>query len=81
MTQWQRFDRSDLSAIISALREVWDVFAPMEKENDLRIRQVPVDGEVFLGPRKPLLPLKMLFLPEVEDLFSFKSPHGKGKAR
>jgi sulfhydrogenase subunit beta (sulfur reductase) len=71
MTQWQRLDRSDLPAVLSALREVWDVFAPVEEENDLRIREVPVGGDVFLGPRKPLLPLKMLFLPEVEDLFSF----------
>ncbi len=71
MKQWQRLDRSDLPAVFSALRGVWDVFAPMEEENDFRIREVPVGGDVFLGPRKPLLPLKVLFLPGVEDLFSF----------
>ena len=81
MTQWYYMDRSELPAVLSALREKRDVFAPVKIGADLRIRQLrlPFDGDVFLGPQKPLLPLKMLFLPEVEDLFSLsmdkKKPH------
>lgn len=71
MMSWQRMDRSDLPAAISVLQEKWDVFAPVKRGTDIRIRQQPTDGKIFLGQTKPLLPLKMLFLPEVEDLFSF----------
>lgn len=70
MTQWRRIEKTDLNEVLSALQEKWDVFAPIEKGADLRIRQLPSGGEVFLGHKKPLLPLKMLFLPGVEDLFS-----------
>ncbi len=70
MTQWQHMDKSEFPGVLSALREKRDVFAPIKMGADLRIRRLPFDGEVFLGPQKPLLPLKMLFLPEVEDLFS-----------
>lgn len=71
MMSWQRMDRSDLPAAISVLQEKWDVFAPVMRGTDLRFRRLPSDGEIFLGRQKPLLPLKMLFLPEVEDLFAF----------
>lgn len=79
MTQWQCIDKSDLQAILSVLQEKRNVFAPVEQGNDLRLRMLPAEGKIFLGSRKPLLPLKMLFLPEVEDLFSISikntSPH------
>jgi sulfhydrogenase subunit beta (sulfur reductase) len=71
ITRWRQFGKSDLAGVLSALRDRWDVFAPVKMGAELRIRQLPfVEGEVFLGPQKPLIPLKMLFLPEVEDLFS-----------
>ena len=71
MKDWQRIDRSDFPAVISVLQEKWDVYAPVKRGTDIRIRQLPTDDEIFLGHTKPLLPLKILFLPEVEDLFSF----------
>jgi sulfhydrogenase subunit beta (sulfur reductase) len=69
MTQLHYFNKADLPAILTALQEKWDVFAPIKKGAELRIRELPFEGEIFLGPQKPLIPLKMLFLPEVEDLF------------
>jgi ferredoxin len=69
MTQLHYFNKPDLSAVLNVLQVKWDVFAPMKRGAELRIRQLPFEGEVFLGPQKPLIPLKMLFLPEVEDLF------------
>jgi sulfhydrogenase subunit beta (sulfur reductase) len=69
MTQLHYFNKSDLPAVLNALQEKWDVFAPIKRGAELRIRQLPFEGEIFLGPQKPLIPLKMLFLPEVEDLF------------
>jgi sulfhydrogenase subunit beta (sulfur reductase) len=69
MTHVHYFNKVDLPAILTALQEKWDVFAPIKKGAELRIRELPFEGEVFLGPQKPLIPLKMLFLPEVEDLF------------
>jgi sulfhydrogenase subunit beta (sulfur reductase) len=69
MTQLHYFNKPGLPAVLAALREKWDVFAPIKKGAELRIRQLPFAGEVFLGSKKPLIPLKMLFLPEVEDLF------------
>lgn len=69
MTQLHYFNKPDLPAVLAALQERWDVFAPIKRGTELRIRQLPFAGEVFLGPQKPLIPLKMLFLPEVEDLF------------
>ncbi|MGD2090223.1 MAG: 4Fe-4S dicluster domain-containing protein [Candidatus Aminicenantes bacterium] len=69
MTQSYYFNKADLPAVLAALQEKWDVFAPIKKGAELRIRQLPFEGEVFLGSQKPLIPLKMLFLPEVEDLF------------
>ena len=45
MAHWNRIDKSDLPAVFSALQEKWDVFAPVERENDFRIRQLPADGE------------------------------------
>ncbi|MCK4762078.1 MAG: 4Fe-4S dicluster domain-containing protein [Candidatus Aminicenantes bacterium] len=71
MTQWQQFKKEYLPAVLSKLDEKWDVFAPVEQEDGFRFKQMPAAGEVFLGPRKPLLPLKLLFLPEVEELFSY----------
>ncbi len=71
MTSWYRVKASDLLDVCDRLQESWDVFAPVEKEADLRFSQLPADGTVFLGPRKPLLSLKTFFLPEVDDLFSF----------
>jgi sulfhydrogenase subunit beta (sulfur reductase) len=69
MTQPYYFNKANLPAVLAALQEKWDVFAPIKNRAELRIRQLPFGGEVFLGPQKPLIPLKMLFLPEVEDLF------------
>ena len=69
MTQLHYFNKPDLPAVLAAFQEKWDVFAPIKRGTELRIRQLPFEGEVFLGPQKPLIPLKMLFLPEVEDLF------------
>jgi len=69
MTQLHYFNKPDLPAVLTALQEKWDVFAPIKRGAELRIRQLPFTGEVFLGSKKPLIPLKMLFLPEVEDLF------------
>jgi sulfhydrogenase subunit beta (sulfur reductase) len=71
MMPWYRVTKPDLSEVCQRLQQTYDVFAPVEKNGDLRFRQLPADGIVFLGSRKPLLPLKTLFLPEVEDLFSF----------
>jgi ferredoxin len=71
MTGWQRFEKSELAAVVSALQGQWDVFAPVERDGEFRFRELPSDGEIVIGPRKPLLPLKSLYLPEVEDLFSF----------
>ena len=70
MMEWQRFNKPGLPALLAALQEEWDVFVPVKRGAELRIRQLPFAGEIFLGPHKPLVPLKMLFLPEVEDLFS-----------
>jgi len=70
MTQWHYFNKPGLPAVLAGLQEKWDVFAPIKRGAELRIRQLPFSGEVFLGPQKPLIPLKMLFLPEVEDLFA-----------
>ncbi len=71
MSHWQHIDKSDLAAVVSALRETWDVFTPVERGEELRFRELPSDGEIVIGPKKTLLPLKTLYLPEVEDLFSF----------
>jgi len=71
-TEWTRIDKSDLEAVVSALDEKWDVFAPVRRgESDLRLRRIPSEGEVVFRPEKPLLSLKTLFLPEVEELFAF----------
>ncbi len=70
-TEWARLDKSNIAAAISALQEKWDVFAPVKRESVVRLRQIPAEGEIIFRPEKPLLPLKMLFLPEVEDLFTF----------
>ena len=75
MMHWHHIDQSDLPDIFATLREKWDVFAPVERKTEIRFRQLPVDGQVFLEAKKPLLPLKTLFLPEVEDLFSFITKH------
>jgi ferredoxin len=77
MTDWQHFDKSDLAAVVSALQPTWDVLAPVERGDGLRFRELPSDGELVIGPKKPLLPLKSLYLPEVEDLFSFTVKAGK----
>jgi NAD(P)H-flavin reductase/formate hydrogenlyase subunit 6/NADH:ubiquinone oxidoreductase subunit I len=70
MMPWQRFNKSDLPAVLAALREEREVFVPVRKGAELRLRPFPVEGEISIGGQKPLLPLKMLFLPEAEDLFS-----------
>ena len=77
MTGWQRFDKSDLEAVVSALQGQWDVLAPVQRDGEIRFRELPSDGDIMIGPRKPLLPLKSLYLPEVEDLFSFTVKGGE----
>ena len=69
MTKLHYFNKADLPAVLDVLQEKWDVLAPIKRGVELRIRELPFAGEVYLGPKKPLIPLKMLFLPEVEDLF------------
>jgi ferredoxin len=71
MTQWLSIDRTQLPAALAAFQRQWDVFAPIDDGNGLRTRKLPAGGTVFLGPRKPLLPLKTLFLPEEEELFTY----------
>ncbi|MBI4702613.1 MAG: 4Fe-4S dicluster domain-containing protein, partial [Deltaproteobacteria bacterium] len=51
-----------------------------------RLGPLPVGGQIALPARKPLLPLKMLFLPECEDLFRFEGsdiapPHALARER
>ena len=52
MTHWQHFDKSDLAAVVSTLQETWDVFAPVERGDELRFRELPTDGEIVIGPKK-----------------------------
>jgi len=69
-------ERADLPAVLSALGESCSVFAPVEGDGGLRLSRLPVDGPACLpalGSRKPLLPLVRLFLPAVEDMFSFSA--------
>jgi ferredoxin len=71
MSTWKSIARSNLPAFLSKLQKGYDVFAPVRRDEELRIRQLPAKGEIYLGVKKPLLPLKTLFQPEVEDLFTF----------
>jgi len=72
-------DRSRLEAALDALAGAWEVTVPVvgPGEEVPRLVALPAQGRVALEPRKPLLPLKTLFLPQAEDLFRFTCREGK----
>jgi len=69
---------SRLDEAAARLAEEFDVFAPViEPEKDAPLLQrVPATRPITIGPRIPLLPLKTLFLPRVEELFHFDARAG-----
>ncbi|MBW2277930.1 MAG: 4Fe-4S dicluster domain-containing protein [Deltaproteobacteria bacterium] len=67
-----------LEEAATRLTETFDVFAPVdEPEKDAPLfQQIPAVRPITIGPRIPLLPLKTLFLPRVEELFQFDTREG-----
>lgn len=67
-------DSSMIRVALDALAGDRELIAPVTRVagEAPRLEALPAEGDVLLGPRKPLLPLKSLFLPQVEDLFHFR---------
>jgi ferredoxin len=64
-----------LDEAIRTLDESLDVYAPVEvagKDAPL-FERVPGRSPITIGPRLPLLPLKTLYLPRVEELFHYQT--------
>lgn len=69
--------RLDTAIELLSSQESLDLFVPVtaaENDKSVRLERWPNDGNgtITLEPRKPQLPLKTLFLPEVEQLFCFE---------
>jgi len=63
-------DKAGIEDALMHLAASRDVFAPVREGGTLEFRRLPAGGLVFLGPEKTLLPLKTLYLPMTEDVFS-----------
>jgi len=73
MKDWESLKKSKLSSALSLLQNQFDLFAPLKTQQDLRINRVSSKDRIFLKKKKTLLPLKTLFFPPVEDIFSYNS--------
>jgi ferredoxin len=66
----------DAAIELLASQKSLDLFVPVAAaDNTVRLERWPSDSEgglISLEPRRPQLPLKTLFLPEVEQLFRYK---------
>jgi len=67
-------DGARLDAALGVLEETREVIVPVvgSGEEVPRYARLPADGQVVLRPVKPLLPLKTVFVPEVEEVLRFE---------
>jgi len=67
-------DGARLAEACAVLGRNLDVFAPvLGRPGDApRLERLPAAGTVTIAPRKPLLPLKSLFLPDCEVILTFR---------
>jgi formate hydrogenlyase subunit 6/NADH:ubiquinone oxidoreductase subunit I len=82
--------KTALPAALASLGKWYDVFAPVRSEGGLAFTLLPSEQEVSsdpvkimpditLGSEKTFLPLKTLYLPTVENLFSFRKEAGHNR--
>jgi sulfhydrogenase subunit beta (sulfur reductase) len=71
--------RARLADACVALCRERDVFAPVQgRPGDApRLERLPAAGAVVIEPRKPLVPLKALFLPDCEEILTFRRRDGE----
>jgi len=72
-------DRARLAEACAVLGRNLDVFAPVQRRpgDPPRLELLPAAGNVTLAPRKPLVPLKALFLPDCEEIMTFRRRGGE----
>jgi len=73
MNQRGYLEHSKVDAALATLADVFQVVVPLlaPGEDAVRLATLPATGSVALDNRKPLLPLKTLFLPVSEELFRY----------
>lgn len=69
----QKLSEDDIRAGLDKLSRETVIYAPIEQEGRLDFRKMEKGGEVELGARKTIMSAKKLFLPQAEELFSFRA--------
>jgi len=72
-------ERARLWDALEALGRERDAFAPVRLRpgDAARLTRLPAAGEVVLAPQKPLVPLKAIFLPDCEEILTFRRRAGE----